>query len=42
MIIDAAKPVYPDIPLSDAASVELPKERSFWIDEIQRRMGGLR
>ena len=40
VIIDAAKPVFPDIPLSDASSVELPGETSFWIEEIQKRMEG--
>ena len=38
IIIDAARPAYPDIPLSDAASVPIPTGVPFWIDEIQRRM----
>jgi vanillate/4-hydroxybenzoate decarboxylase subunit C len=38
IIIDAAKPVYPDIPLSDASRVEVPRETAFWIAEIQKRM----
>jgi UbiD family decarboxylase len=38
IIIDAAKPVYPDIPLSDADSVPIPPQTSFWINEIQKRM----
>jgi 4-hydroxybenzoate decarboxylase len=42
IIIDAAKPAFPDIPLSDASSVELPRETSFWIEEIQKRMEGLK
>ena len=39
LIIDAAKPVYPDIPLSDASSVQVPAETAFWVGEIQKRMG---
>ncbi len=39
MIIDAATPVYPDIPLADADSVEVPPQTDFWIKEIQKRMG---
>jgi len=39
IIIDAAKPAYPDIPLSDADSVEVPKQTDFWIREIEKRMG---
>ncbi len=42
IIIDAAKPVFPDIPLSDAALVEPPKEASFWIEEIKKRMEGMK
>jgi vanillate/4-hydroxybenzoate decarboxylase subunit C len=38
VIIDAAKPAYPDIPLSDADSVEVPAKTAFWIDEIEKRM----
>ena len=40
IIIDAAKPVYPDLPLADAASVAVPANTDFWIAEIQRRMAG--
>jgi len=42
IIIDAAKPAFPDIPMSDAAAVETPKEAAFWIEEIQNRMEGLK
>ena len=42
IIIDAAKPAYPDIPLSDADSVEVPKQTDFWIREIEKRMGSKR
>ena len=38
IIIDAARPAYPDIPLSDAASVVVPTGVPFWIEEIQKRM----
>lgn len=38
VIIDAAKPASPDIPLSDAASVDVPPDVNYWIDEIQKRM----
>jgi UbiD family decarboxylase len=38
IIIDAAKPAFPDIPLSDAAMVEPPRETASWIEEIQKRM----
>lgn len=38
VIIDAAKPVFPDIPLADAAGVEWPEGASYWMEEIQRRM----
>lgn len=38
MIIDAAKPVYPDIPLSGAYNVELPRDTALWMEEIQKRM----
>src|SRR3972149_5009104 len=37
--IDAATPAYPDIPLADASPVEIPQDASYWIDEVQRRMG---
>jgi 4-hydroxybenzoate decarboxylase len=40
IIIDAARPVYPDIPLADADSVAVPQQTDFWISEIQRRMAG--
>ena len=39
IIIDAATPAYPDIPLADASPVEIPQDASYWIDEVQRRMG---
>jgi UbiD family decarboxylase len=39
IIIDAAKPAFPDIPLSDAAGVDVPPDTAFWMAEIQRRMG---
>lgn len=39
VIIDAAKPAFPDIPLADAAVVETPPDAAYWIEEIQRRMG---
>ena len=42
IIIDATKPVFPDIPLSDAALVELPKETAYWMDEIKKRMEELK
>ena len=42
IIIDAAKPAFPDIPLSDEALVEPPKEAAFWIEEIKKRMEGLK
>ena len=38
IIIDAAKPAFPDLPLADAASVEVPKETAFWIETLQKRM----
>jgi UbiD family decarboxylase len=38
IIIDAAKPAFPDLPLADAASVEAPKETAFWIETLQKRM----
>ena len=40
IIIDAAKPAFPDIPLADAASVEVPAEATWWVEEIQKRMEG--
>lgn len=40
VIIDAAKPAFPDIPLADVASVGIPKKTPFWIEEIKRRMRG--
>ena len=42
IIIDAAKPVFPDIPLSDAALVDIPEETAYWMDEIKRRMEELK
>jgi hypothetical protein len=39
VILDAAKPAFPDIPLADAAIVETPPGADYWIGEIQRRMG---
>jgi vanillate/4-hydroxybenzoate decarboxylase subunit C len=37
VIIDATKPAFPDIPLADASSVDVPPETSFWIEEIPKR-----
>lgn len=42
VIIDAAKPAFPDLPLADAAAVEEPPETRHWMAEIQRRMERLR
>lgn len=42
VILDAAKPVYPDIPLADAGSVATPPQTAFWIGEIKKRMRGSR
>ena len=38
VIIDATTPVYPDIPMEDNISVDLPADTDFWIGEIQKRM----
>jgi len=38
VIIDATTPVYPDIPMADNISVEVPADADYWIGEIQRRM----
>ena len=40
VIIDAARPVFPDIPLADAGRVEVPPQTSYWIEEIKKRMEG--
>jgi 4-hydroxybenzoate decarboxylase len=37
VIIDATKPAFPDIPLADAAEVDVPPETSFWTEEILKR-----
>lgn len=37
VIIDATKPVFPDIPLADASIVDVPPETPFWMDEILKR-----
>jgi hypothetical protein len=37
MIIDATKPVFPDIPLADASIVDVPPETAFWAEEILKR-----
>jgi 4-hydroxybenzoate decarboxylase len=36
-IIDATRPVFPDIPLADASIVDVPPETAFWIEEILKR-----
>lgn len=38
IIIDAAKPAFPDIPLADAGGVENPKETGLWADKIRKMM----
>ena len=40
MIIDATRPVFPDIPLADASIVDVPPETPFWIEEILKRKQG--
>ena len=42
VIIDAARPVFPDIPLADAGRVEVPAQTAHWIEEIRKRMEGSR
>ncbi len=42
VIIDAAKPAFPDLPLADAAEVDEPPETRHWMAEIQRRMERIR
>jgi vanillate/4-hydroxybenzoate decarboxylase subunit C len=37
VIIDATKPAFPDLPLADASSVDVPPETSFWTEEIIKR-----
>jgi UbiD family decarboxylase len=37
MIIDATRPAFPDIPLSDASLVDVPPETPFWMEEILKR-----
>jgi 4-hydroxybenzoate decarboxylase len=37
MIIDATRPVFPDIPLADASIVDVPPETPFWMEEILKR-----
>ncbi len=37
VIIDATKPVFPDIPLADASIVDVPPETASWMQEILRR-----
>lgn len=37
VIIDATKPVFPDIPLADASIVDVPPETAFWMEEILKR-----
>lgn len=36
VIIDAAKPAYPDIPLADAAGVAPPEDTAAWMDVIEK------
>jgi len=36
-IIDATKPVPPDIPLADGSVVDIPPETAFWMEEILKR-----
>ena len=36
-IIDATKPVFPDVPLADGAIVDVPPETAFWTEEILKR-----
>ncbi len=40
VIIDATRPVFPDIPLADASIVDIPPETTFWADEIAKRRKG--
>ena len=40
LIIDATKPAFPDIPMSDASIVELPPNLPFWIDKILKGTKG--
>jgi 4-hydroxybenzoate decarboxylase len=37
VIIDATKPVFPDIPLADASIVDIPPETRIWAEEIMKR-----
>lgn len=34
VILDATKPVFPDIPLADASLSDIPPETAFWIEEL--------
>ncbi len=36
VVIDATNPVFPDIPLRDSSTVQVPQEISFWVDEIRK------
>jgi vanillate/4-hydroxybenzoate decarboxylase subunit C len=40
VILDATKPVFPDLPLADASIVEVPKESAAWMEEIANAMKG--
>jgi len=37
LIIDATKPVFPDISLSGGVQVDVPPETTFWLDQIAKR-----
>jgi UbiD family decarboxylase len=40
VIIDATRPVFPDLPLADASIVEAPPESAVWMEEILKKMKG--
>jgi len=40
IIIDATKPVFPDIPLADASIVEIPRKTDVWMEKILKIMKG--
>jgi vanillate/4-hydroxybenzoate decarboxylase subunit C len=40
VIIDATKPAFPDVPMSEASVVEIPPEVPLWMEKILKKMKG--